>query len=231
MEKTEMWKEMILENEFIDEDDILEDILKYDFSEIFSSYQYEYARVGFIGENFQRIYIHFVSVIKNPDNPKEYFVYGKSKVKNNICEFQGKIELEIARYNNQPLFVEKIERGFVIANYTFYENPNQSHAGCFKGSLISEFYFDKDGQIKYDDLMYGADGFSNNQFCGSWISYTTNDSKTCNWGDFRMPYSQGLDGAVAMFMPNPAYNDYGWKNYNDEREEYYRTKKMDKWWK
>jgi hypothetical protein len=36
--------------------------------------------LGFIGENYQRFHIHFISIIQNPLNPYEYFAYGKTKV-------------------------------------------------------------------------------------------------------------------------------------------------------
>ena len=53
--------------------------------------------LGFISENYQRFYIHFSSVIQNPDDPYQYFVYGKTRVKNNICEFQSTLTITAAR--------------------------------------------------------------------------------------------------------------------------------------
>ena len=50
--------------------------------------------LGYIGNSCQRFYIHFLSVIKNPNKGFEYFVYGKSKVKSNICSFQGFITIK-----------------------------------------------------------------------------------------------------------------------------------------
>ncbi len=49
--------------------------------------------IGFIGENFQRFYIHYASVTKNKRNPYVYDVTGKTKVKNNICQFKGRITI------------------------------------------------------------------------------------------------------------------------------------------
>ncbi len=37
--------------------------------------------LGFIGDDYQRLYIHFVSMIQNPTNPYQYLVYGKTKVR------------------------------------------------------------------------------------------------------------------------------------------------------
>lgn len=53
--------------------------------------------LGFIGEDYQRFFIHFVSIIQNPTNHYEYLVYGKTKVKEAICSFQGKISVKKAR--------------------------------------------------------------------------------------------------------------------------------------
>ncbi|HMU12618.1 MAG TPA: hypothetical protein PKE53_01360, partial [Flavobacteriales bacterium] len=47
--------------------------------------------LGFIGNDYQRLYIRFISVIQNPTNPYEYLVYGKTMVKETVCSFQGSI--------------------------------------------------------------------------------------------------------------------------------------------
>jgi hypothetical protein len=54
--------------------------------------------LGFIGENYQRLHIHFISIIQNPNNNYEYFVYGKTKVNKNICEFQGILKVKSAEF-------------------------------------------------------------------------------------------------------------------------------------
>ena len=37
----------------------------------------------------------------------------------------------------------------------------------------------------------------------------------CNWGDYRIPDSEGLDIGAGEFSPNPAFFDKGWKTYSD----------------
>ena len=172
-----------------------------------------------------RIQIHFISIIKNAENPREYFVYGKSKVKDNICEFQGTIELEQARYYKQSE-LESVKQGFIIANYTFYENPKQKHVGYFNGILKSDFYIDNENNLKYDDITLSADGYRNNEFVGSWIGYTTKKGKICNWGDFRIPFSLGLDIGAGEFSPDKKYYKSGWKEYTELSYD-----KVDEWWK
>ena len=225
LDKAEEWKNQKLISKHVAENEILDLIIDYDFSEILSSSEYQNARIGFIGDNFQRIQIHFISVIKNAENPKQYFVYGKSKVKDNVCEFQGIIELEQARYNKRSE-IEGIKQGFIIANYTFYENPTQNHVGYFKGILKSSFYIDGENKLKYYDLSLSADGFKNNEFVGSWINYETKKGKVCNWGDFRIPFSDGLDVGTGEFFPDRKYFEFGWKEYSEMSYD-----KIDEWWK
>ena len=52
--------------------------------------------IGFIGNDFQRFYIHFSSIVKNSDSKYEYFITGKTMVKDVIRPF--------FRYNQQILF-------------------------------------------------------------------------------------------------------------------------------
>ena len=230
IEKAETWKKQQLESKYVAENEIINEILKYNFSEILSFSEYEQVRNGYIGDDYQRIQIHFISVIKNLENPKEYFVYGKSKVKDNICEFQGKIELETARFYKQSERVNA-KQGFIIAKYYFLENPNQKHVGYFKGILKSGFYLNEKGQIAYDDIILAADGYKNNEFVGSWINYATGKSKPCNWGDFRIPFSNELDQGAGEFSPVEKYIDNGWNEYLLEIKEWSQTRKVKKWWK
>ncbi|MEM6805648.1 MAG: hypothetical protein AAF696_29895, partial [Bacteroidota bacterium] len=102
---------------------------------------------------------------------------------------------------------------FIIGQYEFYEAPNQRGTGILKGKLRINFYLDENDQIKYNGLKFFADGFSNNQFEGTWTSYTSGKSKKCNWGDYRIPDSQKLDTGVGEFSPAEKYATYGWSNY------------------
>lgn len=101
----------------------------------------------------------------------------------------------------------------MIAEYEFYENPVTEHTGVFKGILRSDWYLDKNNNLNYDDLSLGADGFFNNQFVGNWASYKAKKPLICNWGDFRIPYSDDLDVGTAEFAPSDKYLKYGWENY------------------
>lgn len=93
----------LLKGQNIKTSDFTEKIKKYDLSKLWTLNRFQIendtvsierkAPLGFIGENYQRFQIHFISAIKNPNNQLEYFIYGKTKVKENICNFQGIITI------------------------------------------------------------------------------------------------------------------------------------------
>ncbi len=168
--------------------------------------------LGFIGDNFQRFHIHFISVIQNPTNQYEYLAYGKTMVKENICSFQGKIivkESSLYKRGDIPAY----KQGFAVCEVVLYEDGKQSSTGLIKGKLTTNFVIDDKGKFRYDALMFVADGFSNNQFKGIWTSYKTNVSKKCNWGDYRIPDSKSLDSGAGEFMVNEKYIMNGWTSY------------------
>jgi hypothetical protein len=168
--------------------------------------------LGFIGDNFQRFYIHFVSIIQNPTNPYEYLAYGKTMVKETDCSFQGKIiikESRISKSDDAPLY----KQGVVNCEIILYEDKKQSSTGFIKGKMTCNFIIDDKGKFRYDALMFVADGFANNQFIGSWTSYKTNVSKKCNWGDYRIPDSKELDVGTGEFSVSEKYIKNGWVSY------------------
>lgn len=182
--------------------------------------------LGFIGKDFQRFNIRFISIIKNPSNPIEYFVYGKTKTKNKIRSFQGKITLtksEIYTTNEHSTRTSEyrflannqqaIKQGELVGTYEFFEDPNESKSGILKGQFVSNFYLSKTNKLGYDVIKWNADRYENNQFTGKWIDYKTGRTEICNWGDFRIPNSGDLDTGTEEFIPNAKYNVSGWSNY------------------
>ena len=227
--------------------DVLSEIAENDVSDLFtlSEFRIENSErvvgrpepLGYIGENFQRFYIKFLSVIQNPEKPLEYFVYGKTRVKNNICPFQGRIVIDKAIVFSGGEF-PSIDNGAISGTYLFYEDSDYSGTGYFEGNFGSFFYFNKDGDIVYDALMWGIDGYENNQFEGTWTSYHSDNSKKCNWGDFRIPNSRDLDSGAGEFGPSEKYSEFGWESYrlayiyssNYPGVEEARKKEKEKWW-
>jgi hypothetical protein len=195
--------------------------------------------LGFIGDNYQRFFIHINKVRRNPINPYEYIVSGKTKVRGIICSFQGKIKVKQARVykiGDIPIY----KQGFATCYVILYENKKQSSAGFIKGELKTNFLIDNKGQFRYDAISFVADGFSNNQFIGNWTSYKTYKTKKCNWGDYRIPecdWQNGCDIGAGEFSISDKYIKNGWENYRlaygpDTPESVKARKKEDElWWK
>jgi hypothetical protein len=195
--------------------------------------------LGFIGGDYQRLYIHFISVIQNPTNPYEYLVFGKTKVKETICSFQGTItvtQASIYKSGDLPTY----KQGFANCDVILFEDKKEPSTGFIKGKLKSEFLIDNKGQFRYDAIMFVGDGFSNNQFVGNWTSYKTNASKKCNWGDYRIPECGDLDIGAGEFSVDDKYLKNGWDNYrlaysygdpNNLTSKRARLKEDEQWWK
>lgn len=228
-------------------------VSKYDFSPILLERNDHI--IGFIGtENYQRIKIKFLSIIKDPTNPSRYLVYGKSMVKSTICPFLGEInilcvEQEVYSVSDKESFYMEYGNGdidgerylapeyFFMAEYTFYEDSKMRSTGKFEGVLKSNFYIYKDA-VHYNDLSLSiSDPFNNNQYAGVWTSYLTNKTKICNWGEFRIPQSGDLDYGAGEFSPNQDFFPYGWRSYSEqfnaddeEIKEKARKEENKKWW-
>ena len=181
--------------------------------------------LGFIGDDFQRFYIHFVSVSKDKSKPYQYDVLGKTKVKNTICSFKGTIIIYksiIRRVEHDP----PIKRGILSCHYRFYEDHNTIESGYFEGELISNWCI-YDRHILYDNIHSVSDGYCNNQFTGTWKSYKTNVVKKCHWGDFRIPDCGDLDVGAGDFGVNEKYRNNGWQSYMKSTG----PTENDQWWK
>lgn len=197
---------------------------------------------GFIGQNFQRIRIKFISIKK--DDNGTYIVFGKSMVKNNICDFKGSLEItnirkyKLTSYGVDDEYKNKgiIGQYAILGDYVLTEDTKQKNTGVFKGSFKTEFYLTKDDKIHYDDIEIYADGYSNNEFVGTWISNKTKIIKPCNWGDYRVPGSNDLDVGAGEFSPADKYLRFGWQSVRDTYNQGAASEKAKKeegraWWK
>ncbi len=194
--------------------------------------------LGFIGNDYQRFQIHFISVIKNPVNSYEYFAYGKTKVKETICSFQGIIKITNAKLYKES-DIPTYKQGYTICEVLLFEDSKQNSTGFISGTLTNNFVIDTKGVFRYDALSFWADGFYNNQFIGAWTSYKNKGLKECHWGDYRIPKSNDLDIGAGEFSVNEKYLKNGWQNYKlawgtyPETDEVLkaRLKEEEQWWK
>lgn len=235
------WEREILSGETISDVEYKDSVLKYNFAPLWT--QTENSSVlGFIGDDFQRLRIKILTAVKDKNNPDTYLVTGKSMVKNNISRFTGTIKITKARTlkkgswgvddDYQGLGIKEI--GLIVARYNFAEDNSQAGSGVFEGLLATNWIIDKTGKLKYDDIIAGADGFSNNPFVGTWKSYKTGAVKIANWGDYRIPLSGDLDIGAGEFYPDKKYWKNGWQNYIDaytNGQSKAKTEEDRAWWK
>ncbi len=187
----------------------------YDFSNLLTPNS---EFLGYIGQEYQRIYMTFSSIKKNETNAMKYEVTGFSIVHNNKCDFNGSLVITQIREFEQMHFGVDDEykntgiqsQGIAFGRYSFKENPDQKHVGMFEGNMALWWYVDKDGEIRIDDIRKHSDSYKNNQYCGIWTEYGNSKSKPCNWGEYRIPISGDLDIGAGYFSPNPNYSDKGW---------------------
>lgn len=217
----------------VDKTDKLSSFEQYDFSNLWIHHQN--AMVGYISDNYQRFYIHFNKIQKSNESKKIYLVSGKTRVKNNVNNFQGEIKLlhiygmseskKREKLNGYQSAVEhhdtdlmnkyRDNRFIVVVKYIFRENTNQCDSGVLNGTAKSYFYLKKN-KIFYDDSEMDSDGYANNLFAGTWKSYKSDLVKTCNFGNYRIPNAEDLDTGVGEFIPNKKYIKNGWDTYSAE---------------
>ena len=241
---------MVFYDDSVIEKNQISEYLKYNFSELWT--HTESANIyGIMGGNHQRMRIKFLKVEKSKENPDEYFVYGKSKVKNKVRNFKGKITIEKIQklqlpqanwINIDTLYAHyniKVEC-LLTAKYEFYEDKRRKNAGVFSGELLSRFLLDKKDLVRYNEWNT-TDWYYNNAFAGTWKGYNSNVSEICNWGDYRVPSTNcDFDNGEGGFYPNDKYLKYGWRSlrkcytrYSKKNGENCRAckKEREKWWK
>lgn len=229
-----------LSNKSLSKSEWNQKVLTYDFARLFTHTDNSVV-YGFIGDDYSRMRIKFIKVTKDSNINNLYHVYGKSLVKNNICEFKGTIEISnIRAYKSISMGVdsEYKNKGIkgeyaLIGSYSLSESAGQKNSGTLKGVFQTDFYLDKNFKVHYDDLNMQADGFTNNQFVGVWTSYKTKKVKTCNWGDFRIPNSGNFDIGAGEFSPSKNLES-GWQSVIDlwkpAKKEAAKKIEEAKWW-
>lgn len=214
--------------------DVMQQFANYDLSKLWTITNDKFV-YGFIGDDYQRIRIKFITVKKT--DKFTYEISGKTKVKDNICDFKGTLNIstlgkyETTTYGLDDEYKNKIKgRYTILGDYTLAENSAQKNTGIFKGVFETGFYLDKNSKIHYDNIDLNADGFTNNEFIGSWTQYAPSKTKRCNWGDYRIPNSGDLDVGAGDFSPNKKYVQNGWLDVYEQYQPASLKKPAVDWW-
>lgn len=230
----------LLEDELV-KNDVSDKYLTTDFSDLWTQTA-NHRIVGIIGVKHQRIRMALTSATQNSQEPFEYSVVGKSNVKHNICDFKGTIRIDsILEINQLHYGVDSMYRdnlivaqGIIFATYEFRESQEQNHSGVFNGKLMTKWYLNSLGKLKYDNIQSISDGYMNNAFVGTWREYESETMKVCNWSDNRVPYSANdFDVGAGEFSPSKKYLKFGWEQYQRAwlyGDEEARKNELAKWW-
>jgi len=181
---------------------------------------------GFIGLDFQRFYIHYLTIKKDTGNAYRYLVTGKTKVKDSVRSFKGTITVVKAKVSKESTIMMvpkpdnkknevKFTQGVAYCDINFQEDTAKPASGTITGKLTTRFYLDSAQHIFYDNLNNISDSYCNNQFIGLWKKHKTDSIKRCNWGDYRIPACGDLDEGSGGFSPADKYLLNGWQNYRD----------------
>jgi len=170
--------------------------------------------IGFTGDDYQRLYIHFLSVKKITSKINEYKVTGKTKVRSDIYSFKGTLTVNFIRiYKNNPnTDLANVKEGYINSSLTLYEDSTQLSSGKITGKLLTYITLDNMDNILYDYTK--GNNACNDQFKGKRTNYKTKQSVKCYWGTGRIPDTFGtLDTGTASFLPSKKYYKNGWENY------------------
>lgn len=170
----------------------------------------EFEPIGYRGRDFQRFYIHYDSVRFMGNGI--YKVEGRTRYRDTIRLFSGTITLDSMRLNKGKHLPSTGKFGKLCGHYQFDEDEF-SGGGVLTGKMWIGFA-KINGRFYYDAFKLGlADGYSNRQYEGVWTSKGLTRMEKCNWGDFRIPDSQGLDIGAGEFSPVDEHSGQGWQVY------------------
>ena len=215
---------------------------RYDFGFLWTQVS-NTAVVGFIGPNCQRLRVKVLTVRRDTVDFTRYYLTGKTQVADHINTFSGTLVLRQVRELRQlaarvdETISPARHEGILLADYELREDNAQLKSGVFRGVAETFWYIDKRGRLRYDDIYGTGDGYCNNQFVGTWMSYATKKSLRCNWGDYRIPNSGDFDIGAGEFSPADKYLAYGWQDVREATFEEHgdgaaaRKREARAWWK
>jgi len=173
--------------------------------------------LGIVGKNCQRFYIHYSSVVKDPTSPYKYKVLGKTRVGNQVRQITGTITIiqaGIYKPGNNPYAPEPhkgYRRGKVVSHIVINENGSTAATGNITGQMTTEFCIDAKNNLFYDTLDFGIDGYSNNQFTGTWTAHGSKSAQPLKYGDFSFQDDRFAD-TYGITVP-PEFQKYGWISF------------------
>jgi hypothetical protein len=137
--------------------------------------------LGMIGDENRKMGIALLSLVRTDD--KLYEVTGKSKVRDNICDFRGVMEVQSAEVGITTYDSTEYFAGRIAGKYLFEEDRNQASTGVFEGTF--EILWNNENLPTYfTSIAHGEVEFNvGATFTGTWKSYRTGASRKACWSN------------------------------------------------
>ncbi len=172
--------------------------------------------LGFIGSDYQRLNIVFLSVTREAQDHKVYDITGYTLTRGTQTPFTGKLTIaKVSRLKQLNYGVDDEMKGKVKAEGTAASDYELQSAdgGRFTGTMTTQWFVDRSGKLQYDDIDIASDSYSNNQYTGQWRASAASSPQVANWGEYRIPQAGDLDSGAAQFFPADKYKANGWANF------------------
>ncbi len=175
-------------------------------------YNPDYEILGYEGDDFHRLRIHYTTIHRNHTDGGLYNITGALFRRNHSLPVQGTLRIRTMRKSKMPSTLG-YQRYILAADVELFGPVRQSESGVIRGTLLCRLYRDG-GTWQFDDLDYGNPDFSNHLFFGSFSAYSdTGKDEIVSWGIGRIPNSQPLDHGKEHFLPDTKYLRNGWASY------------------
>jgi hypothetical protein len=183
---------------------------------------YNGGQIGYVGDDYHRLRLHFDFALRDCTDPTRYWVRGQCTTDSQRVAFQGYFKLTHARQRQYsparklPRSTQAFtRRGLVLGEYYLAQYPAGTPAVALRGIFLTNWLADEHGQLRYDRIEesdYPTDFFNNNSFVGSWRAGLY--GRPCHWGDHRVyDPAHRLDIGAGFFSPNVEdYPGRGWES-------------------
>lgn len=179
------------------------------------------GQLGYVDTTYTRLRLRFDFILRDAADPTRYWVRGRCRVDSVTVPLQGYFRLTHARQRRfahptrlpLPSATLATSRGLVLGEYHLAQYPPPTRPVVLRGVLLTNWFTDAKGQLRYDDEdLYSNDFFNNNSFVGTWSQGPV--SRPGHWGDHRVFGSnRTLDIGAGNFAPDiERYPHRGWES-------------------
>jgi hypothetical protein len=155
---------------------------QYQTDDITALMKQEAIFLGMIGDEKRKMGIAFLTIVRGADD-KLWEVTGKSKVRDNICDFRGIMEVQSAKVDVSTYDGTDFFYGTITGKYLFEEDRNQSGTGVFEGTFEIEWN-NVNLSTYLTSIAHGEVEFEvGATFTGTWKSYRTGAIRKACWGN------------------------------------------------